>query len=62
MQNLLCSDIYHELYHELCSILLLECVKVRIHLVCLDGVLHLLYLPDGRNYVLFGRKKPDVGM
>ena len=44
------------------QVFFLECVKVRIHLVCLDGVLHLLYLPDGRNYVLFGRKKPDVGM
>ncbi len=44
------------------QVFFLECVKVRIHLVCLDGVLHLLYLPDGRNYVLFGRKKPDAGM
>ena len=47
IQNLLCSDIYrepyHELYrelfHELCSILLL------------DDILHLWYFPDGRNDV-----------
>ena len=42
-------------FHHLCvsfeQVFFLECVKVRIHLVCLDGVLHLLYLPDGRNDV-----------